>query len=146
MAQSRICLELGSTFLSGESALANIKWRQRSFVSLSGTQCLSLFVKKKFSSRNNFIAHFLFFSFLHTGRVFVFRIEFLIMCSLHNMYWTGFWRRVTVASLSFRSVAFQDDGVASRMETVQRCTSIFSRNQMRISAFLRSTVPFPKTC
>ena len=70
--------------------------------------------------RTNFELIIRIFSFLHTGRVFVFRIEFLIMCSLHNMYWTGFWRRVTVASLSFRSVAFQDDGVASRMETVQR--------------------------
>ena len=67
---------------------------------------MSMFVTKKFFS-NQFLISI--FSFLHTGRVFVFRIEFLIMCSLHNMYWTGFWRRVTVASLSFTSVAFQDD-------------------------------------
>ena len=84
--ESRIYLELDSTLLSGESALANIKWRQRSFLSLSGTQCLSLFVKKIFSSRTNFIAHFLFFSFLHTGRMFAFRIGLLIMCSLHNLH------------------------------------------------------------
>ena len=63
MTESRIYLELDSTLLSGESALANIKWRQRSFLSLSGTQCLSLFVKKIFSYRVYFIAHFLFFSF-----------------------------------------------------------------------------------
>ena len=109
MTESRIYLELDSTLLSGESALANIKWRQRSFLSLSGTQCLSLFVKKIFSYRVYFIAHFLFFSFSpHWAYVrFSNRTpDYVLATQLALKRIRGC---VSVSSLGLVRVAFQDE-------------------------------------
>ena len=109
MTESRIYLELDSTLLSGESALANIKWRQRSCLSLSGTQCLSLFVKKIFSYRVYFIAHFLFFSFSpHWAYVrFSNRTpDYVLATQLALKRIRGC---VSVSSLGLVRVAFQDE-------------------------------------